>query len=106
MSPGNSAFCHQFGVSRYFCLRGFSHDFLSFFLSHRIKKLRRGTPLCFTKFLVSKNFYGQERRKGGEGGSITLSSKKVLSQSAEKSLEGTVWCFSSFVYMEKLCLRG
>ena len=36
---------------------GFSKETL---LSHSTKKLSRGTFLCFTKFLVPGNFYGQE----------------------------------------------
>ena len=39
-------------------LSGFSVDK---FLSHSSKKLRRGSSLCFTEFLVTKNFM----EKGG-----------------------------------------
>ena len=39
------------------------HDFLETFLSHSAKKIRRGTFLCFRKFLVSKNYMD----KGGVG---------------------------------------
>ena len=38
---------------------GFSVDI---FLSHSAEKIRRGTLLCFTEFLVSKNF--MEKREG------------------------------------------
>ena len=41
------------------------------FLSQSAEKFRRGTLLCFTKFLVSKNLMG--KRGGGEGGSIRIS---------------------------------
>ena len=42
----------------------------------------------------------------GEGGNITISSKKLCLTVPKKILEGTVWCFSSFGFVEKLCLRG
>ena len=38
------------------------------FLSHSTKKIHRGTPLCFRKFLLSKTFID----KMGVGGSVTF----------------------------------
>ena len=44
-------------VRKILCSRRLCHDFLSsFFSSGATEKLRRGTLLCFTKILVSKNF--------------------------------------------------
>ena len=55
---------------------GGHHDFPSIiFLSHSTETSRRGTSLCFRKFLVSKNFMD----KRGEGGSITIFRRKVVS---------------------------
>ena len=41
----------------------------------------------------------------GEGGCIAISCKIIVSRSAEKLREGTVWCFTSFGYRKLLCLR-
>ena len=48
-----------------------SRFFVRFFLSRSPKKLRRGTLLCFTKFLVSKNFM-EKRGEEEERGSIKI----------------------------------
>ena len=44
---------------------------VGFFLSRTPKKLRRGTLLCFTKFLVSKSFM-EKRGEEEESGSIKI----------------------------------
>ena len=75
------------------------------FLSQRTQKLRRWLLLCFSNFLVSKTFMDKRVERAGERGSITFSLKNFC-LSAEKLLEVAVWCFSSFRYMENLCLRG
>ena len=62
------------GVSRYS---------VKIFLSHSTEKLRRGTFLVYTKFLVSRYF--MEKRWGvKEGGVSRYSVKKLLSQSTEE----------------------
>ena len=45
-----------------------SQDNLSKFLSHSAEKIREGTFLCFTKFLVSEKIMD---KKGEDGSSIT-----------------------------------
>ena len=50
------------------------------------KKIRRGTLLCFTKFLVSKKVMD----KGGGGGSITIFCQFFFSHSIEKLRGGTL----------------
>ncbi len=52
-------------------LRGISRLSLENLLPHSFEELRRGTLLCFTKFLVSKKF--MDKKGGGEnGGRITV----------------------------------
>ena len=55
-------------------------------LSHNTKKLRRGTLLCFTKFVVSKKFMDKT------GGCITVFCQNFLSDSAEKFHGGHLLC--------------
>ena len=58
------------------------------FLSHSTEKLRRGTLLCSTKFLVSKKIMD---KRGGEGGrEYHVFVKNFLSHSAEKLRRGTL----------------
>ena len=58
------------------------------FLSHSAEKVRRGTLLCFTKFMVSKKF--MDRRGGGRRGvGSRFSVEKFLSHSAEVFRRGT-----------------
>ena len=65
-------------------------------LSLRVaKKKRRGTLLCFTKSLVSKNSRKGER--GGEGGSITTFRQKFFSQVIDKFRRGTLLFFKKFL---------
>ena len=52
-------------------------------LSHSTEKNRRETLLCFTKFLVSKNFM-DEGEGGGREGASRFSLKKFLTHGAEK----------------------
>ena len=49
-----------------------SRFFVRFFLSRSPKKLHRGTLLCFTKFLVSKNFMEKRGEEEEERGSIKI----------------------------------
>ena len=46
--------------------RGISRFTIEYLLSHSTEKLRSGTFLCFTKFLVSKKF--MDKRGGGVSG--------------------------------------
>ena len=62
---------------------GVSRFSVKIFLSHSTEKLRRGTFLFCTKFLVSKNF--MDKKLGmKEGGVSRYSVKKFLSQSTKK----------------------
>ena len=79
-------------VSR-FSLEKFSFD--------SAEKFRRGTLLCFRKFLLSKNV----RDKRGGGGEVsTFSVENFLSHSAENFRRGTLQCFINFGYRKILCL--
>ena len=69
-------------------------------LSHSTEKLRRGTLLCFTKFLVSKKF--KDKRGGGYHDFL---SNFFLSHSAEKFRRGTLQCVTNFGYRNILCFR-
>ena len=69
------------------------------FSSHSPKKFRRGTLLCFRKFLLSENV----RDKGG-GGLSRFSVENVLSHSAKNFGRGTLQCFIHFGYRKILCL--
>ena len=64
-------------------------------LSHSTKKLPKGTLLCFTEFLVSKNFV--DRR--GEYYDFLA---KILSQGAEKFCRGSLLCFRKFLLSENV----
>ncbi len=44
-------------------MRGISHFCIEKVLCNSAEKLRRGTLLCFTKFMISKNF--MDKRGGG-----------------------------------------
>ena len=68
--------------------RGISLFSIGNLLSHITEKIRRGTLLCFTKFLVSKNF--SEKRGGGGRGSITIFCRNFLSCIVEKFSRGTL----------------
>ena len=72
------------------------HSFVENFLFHMTEKLRKGSLLCFRKFLESKSFM---LKRGGEGGSITTFRRNcfVLQYySAETFPRGTLLCFGKF----------
>ena len=81
--------------------RGISRFSIENSLSHSTEKLRRGTLLSFTKFLVSKKF--MDKRGGGVS---RFSVKNFLSHSAEKFRRGTLQCVTDFGYRKVLCFRG
>ena len=57
------------------------------FLSHSAEKSRKGTLLCFTKFLVAKKLMDKGER---EGGSIKIFRRIFLSHSAENFVMNTL----------------
>ena len=57
------------GAQRRMPMRGISRFSKENLLSHSTEKLRRGTFLCFTKFLVSQKFMD---KKEEDGRSITI----------------------------------
>ena len=67
------------------------------FLSHSAEKMRRGTSLCLTEFLVSKKF--MEKRGGGEP---RFTVEHFLSHSAEKFLHGTRRCFAKIPFSKNV----
>ena len=83
-------------LSPYFIL---SYTSVDKFLSHSSKKLRRGSSLCFTEFLVSKKFMEKE-------GGPRFPVEYFLSHIAEKICRGTQYCFTIFGYRQILCFRG
>ena len=54
--------------------------FVGIFLSHSTKKILRGTLLCFTKFLVSKQLMDKR------GGGITILRQKCIVSKCRKKL--------------------
>ena len=69
-------------------MRGISPFSVENLLSHSTEKLRRGTILCFTKLLVSKNLMD---KRGGAGREYhDFLSKSFLSHSAKKIRRGTL----------------
>ena len=88
-------------------MRGTSQLFTENLLSHSTEKLRRGTLLCFTIFLVSKRFMD---KRGGVGGGRTgvsrFSVKHFLSQIGEKFRRGTIYCFIKSGYRKKFAYEG
>ena len=78
---------HYFRVSNKFRneREGVNHDFLSKLVSLTVpKNFVRGALLCFTKFLVSKDF--MDERVGGKGGrecSITIFKRNFLFHSTD-----------------------
>ena len=64
-------------------MRGKSRFSIENLLSRSTEKLRRGTLLCFTKFLVSKKFVDKRGGRRREGVS-RFSVKNFLFHSAEK----------------------
>ena len=78
--------------SRNFMHKGGSYDSPSKNLCVKVPKDFVEKPLCFGKFLVSKNFMD---KTGDGGGSITIFRRKV-SHSTEKLSRGTLLCFRKF----------
>ena len=82
------------GISR------FSQDFL---LSHSTERLRRGTFLRFTKFLLSKNIM-DNRVGGGKEYHVNLS---IFFLTVPKNFVGEPFCFlKKFWYRKTLWIRG
>ena len=78
------------------------HDFpLKKFSSHSAEKFRRGTLLCFRKFLVSKNF--MDKRGGGYH---DFPSKLFCLTGLNHFVEELFCVSESFGYRKVLCLRG
>ena len=75
---------------------GISRFFLKILSCHSTKKLRRGTLLPFTIFLVSINFVD---KRGGEeeGGSITVFCRKFFVSKAKKLLRRSLLYFGTFL---------
>ena len=81
--------------------RGNITIFCQKFLSHSAKKFRRGTLLCFRKFLVSKNV---RDKRGGRYHDLP---SKVFRLTVPNHLVEELFCVSeSFGYRKILCLRG
>ena len=73
-------------VEKIFCLRGLYQDFSSkVFLTRSTENFRRGTLLCFTKILVSKNLM-EKRGEEEDGGSIKIFPQIFLSQCRNRLL--------------------
>ena len=51
------------GIEKFYASEGYVTIFRQKFLSHSTEKFRRGTLLCFRKFLVAKNV--RDKRGGG-----------------------------------------
>ena len=84
----------EIGVSRY----SFKH-----FLSHSTEKHRRGTFLCFTKFLVSEKFMDKRGRTGG----VARYSVSFFCLTVPKNFVGEHFCFLQiFCYRKTSWLRG
>ena len=66
--------------------RGISRFSIENLLSHNTKKRRRGTLLCFTKFVVWKKFMDNT----GGGGVVSRFSVKFFSHTADKFRSGTL----------------
>ena len=66
-------------------MRGISRFSVENLLSHSTEKLRRGTILCFTKLLVSKNLMDKREEQGG---SITIFCRKVFCLTEPKKFVG------------------
>ena len=80
--------CHEFRISKSFMLeRSMSRFSVENFSSRFTKKLRRGTILCFTKFLVSISFMENRGRRRTEGVS-KLSVKIFFVSVLKKFVEG------------------
>ena len=77
----------KFPVAKFMDKRGGVSRFsVENFLSHSFEKLRRGTILCFTKFLVSKKV--MHKREGEEKGSITTFCRNFFCLAVRKNFVG------------------
>ena len=81
--------------------RGISRFSIENLLSHNTKKLRRGTFLYFTKFVVSKRLMD----KTGGGGVVSRFSVKIFFLSAEEFRRGTLQLVTNFGHRKTLCFR-
>ena len=73
------------------------------FLFHTSEKFRRGTLLCFRKFLVSKNFMD---KKGGRRECHNFPSK-ICCLTVPENFVGELFCVpENFWYRENLWIRG
>ena len=79
--------------------RGISRFSIKNLLSHSTEKLRRGTLLCFTKFLVSKKF----KDKGGRYQDFR---SKIFCLTVPKNFEGEPFSVSLISGTEKVWIRG
>ena len=84
---------------------GVSRQSIKLFLSHSTEKLRRGTFLVLTKFLVSKIFI-DKRWEMKEGGVSRFSVKNVFSDSTEKLRNGTFLCSTNCLVSKKFMVKG
>ena len=77
-------------------------------LSHSTEKLRRGTFLLYTKFLVSKYIMDEVGGKGGM--SVTIFCQKFFDSEYRKTSHGTFLCFTKFLlsknFMDKRWVGG
>ena len=100
---GKPSVFHYFQLSENFMpLRGISRLSKETLLSHSTEKLRRGTFIFYTNFLVPKYFL-DKRRGVEEGGVSRYSVKSFLSQSTEK-LRTEPFCASLIQVLIILCL--
>ena len=79
------------GYRKILCLRGLSRFFVENFSCRITEILSRGTLLCFTNFLVSKNVWkrgGEGGREGGREGVSRFSVEFFFVTSAEKFCRG------------------
>ena len=72
-------------------------------LSHSAEKFRRGTLLCFRKFLETNNV--RDKRVGGYQDFRVSRRKIVLSHTAENFRRGTLLCFTKFLVTKKIMDR-
>ena len=71
------------------------------FFSGSIEKLRSGTLLCFTNFLLSKIFLGKRGRRRGEGGNIKICRASFFVSMPKKNRRepfsvSLIWGFEKF----------
>ena len=88
------------GVEKFYAYEGSSRFSTENCLSHRTEKLRRGTFLCFTKFLVSKNFMDRRGREEG-GREYQVSMSKFYCVTVPKILVGEQFRASIISGIEK-----